>query len=66
VLDGWLCDFVPSEVTNCGWFRNNMWLHTDQSPLKKGLHCIQSWVNLEDTGTGDATLCFWDNSRLVR
>lgn len=39
-MDG-VC-LVPSQYTN----RNKSWLHVDQAPTKKGLRCIQGYVNL--------------------
>lgn len=53
---------LPPEVTGRGWFRNNIWMHTDQSPTKKGLHCIQGLINLYPVNEGDATLCVIEGS----
>lgn len=53
---------LPPEVSRRGWFRGSQWLHTDQSPTKKGLHCIQGLVNLYPVNEGDATLTFLDGS----
>lgn len=44
----------PVEITN--YRSTRPWFHTDQGNRKKGLQCIQSFVNLEDCTTNDA--CF--------
>ena len=44
----------PIEITK--YTSKRQWYHTDQSNKKKGLHCVQSFVNLENTTIGDA--CF--------
>ena len=58
---------LPPEQTKRGWYRGNDWLHTDQAAHRRGLHCVQGWINLEDTDEGDATLCvrrnpLWDKT----
>lgn len=53
---------LPPEVTRRGWHRNNIWMHTDQSSTKKGLHCIQGQVNLYPVNEGDATLAVLEGS----
>lgn len=52
----------PPEVTNKGWYRNNMWYHTDQSYTRNDFECIQSWVTAYDVKKNDATLAFLENS----
>lgn len=52
----------PPEKTGKGWFRNNNWLHTDQSYTRNNLECIQSWITANDVNDGDATLTFLENS----
>lgn len=48
----------PPEVTGCGWQpADKMWLHTDQSEKKAGLHSIQGLANFATVSEGDATLC---------
>ena len=47
---------LPPEQTNRGWYRGNDWFHTDQSPLKIGLKCVQGIVTLYDVNKGDASL----------
>lgn len=55
--------YLPPEITGIGFYdKKNEWLHTDQSPNKKGFHCIQGMVNLYDTEEGDATLCVLEGS----
>ena len=57
------CSFgVPPEETNRGWNRNNTWYHCDQSPIRPGFECVQSWINAYDTNEGDATLVILENS----
>ena len=53
---------LPPEITNKGWFRNNLWYHTDQSFLKPDFKCIQSWVTGLDINENDATLTFMESS----
>lgn len=53
---------LPPEDTNRGWYLGNDWMHTDQSPIKKGLHCIQGLVNLYPVNDGDATLTILESS----
>jgi hypothetical protein len=48
---------LPHEVTKRGYFRGNLWMHTDQSYTRNNFECIQSWVTAEDVdGDKDATL----------
>jgi len=48
----------PPEVTGIGWqAAGKMWLHTDQSDKKTGLHSIQGLANFATVAEGDATLC---------
>lgn len=35
---------LPPEVTGRGWYKNNSWLHTDQSYCRNDLECIQGFV----------------------
>lgn len=55
---------LPPEDTKRGWYRKNIWMHTDQSSAKKGLHCIQGLINLYPVNEGDATLSILENSHL--
>lgn len=53
----------PPETTNFGWATHNKsWIHCDQSFLRNGLECVQSWVNAYDTNPGDATLTVLEGS----
>lgn len=52
---------LPPETTGRGWFKG-LWLHTDQSYLRNGLECIQSWVTAYDVDEGDATLAVLEGS----
>lgn len=55
---------MPPEVTKRGWSRKNhpFWFHTDQSYLRNGFECIQSWVTAQDVKKGDATLAVLEGS----
>jgi hypothetical protein len=64
-FDGASFHLPPESTNNKGWFRGNMWMHTDQSPNKKGLKCVQGVVNLLDVREGDATFCFYPGSHLL-
>jgi hypothetical protein len=64
---------LPPEETNKGWFRNNMWLHTDQSFTRNEFECAQAWVTALDVREGDAppgrcdsiaTLAFLEGSHI--
>lgn len=35
---------MPPETTGFGWYRENMWLHTDQSYQRPLFECVQSWL----------------------
>jgi hypothetical protein len=52
---------MPSEVTQIGWYKKN-WFHSDQSYLRNGLECIQSWATAFDVNDGDSTLAFYEGS----
>ena len=53
---------LPSEKTKRGWYRNNNWLHTDQSSKKQGMHCVQGLINLYPVNKHDATLSVMEGS----
>lgn len=55
---------LPPETTNRGWFKNNLWLHVDQSFTDNKFKCVQSWVTAFDINEGDATLAFLEKSHL--
>ena len=56
---------LPHEITKRGYYRNNNWLHCDQSFLRNGFECIQSWVTAFDVNEGDATLVVLEKSHLM-
>jgi ectoine hydroxylase-related dioxygenase (phytanoyl-CoA dioxygenase family) len=56
---------IPPEITNKGWFRDNLWFHTDQSYQEKRQKCVQGWVTGYDVNEGDATLCVLESSHLI-
>jgi hypothetical protein len=53
----------PPETTNFGWVTHTKsWIHCDQSFLRNGPECVQSWINAYDTNEGDATLTVLEGS----
>jgi hypothetical protein len=59
-FDGFNICFPPEQNDDFGWYdvdrTDSSWLHTDQRPEKKGLHCIQGLLNLRKVNKGDSTL----------
>lgn len=53
---------TPHENTNRGYFRKNLWYHTDQSYARNDFECLQSWVTACDVREGDSTLAFLESS----
>lgn len=53
---------LPPEKTHRGWYMNKNWFHTDQSFKKKGLQCVQGFVNLYPVNDKDATLAILERS----
>lgn len=53
---------LPHEITGRGWFKNNLWYHTDQSYLTTNFKCVQSWITGLDVNENDATLSFMESS----
>lgn len=56
---------LPPEQTGKGFFRNNLWFHTDQSYCDSSFMCIQGMVTLWDVDEGDATLACWPGSHNI-
>lgn len=52
----------PPEKTNRGWYRKNLWYHSDQSFTRNNLECVQSWITGTDVEKNDATLAFYEKS----
>ena len=53
----------PEKRAKKGFFDiQNTWFHTDQSSHKQGLHCVQSYINLEEAAEGDGCLSALLNS----
>lgn len=52
----------PHEITKRGYYKNNDWLHSDQSYLRPDFECVQSWVTAKDVNEGDASLTLLLNS----
>lgn len=42
--------------------RNEAWEHIDQSPLRRGLHCVQGIINLSKSGPEDGGLMVYPGS----
>lgn len=53
---------MPPETTKKGNFKGNVWMHTDQSPLRSEFECVQSWATALDVNPGDATLTVLEGS----
>lgn len=53
---------LPPEITGRGWYRENDWLHTDQSYTRNTFECAQAWVTSENVDIGDATLVVLEKS----
>ncbi len=53
---------LPPEDTNRGYFKNNYWLHCDQSFTRNNFECVQSWLTGYDVNEDDATLLIIENS----
>lgn len=55
---------LPPEVTGRGWYKQD-WLHVDQAYTNSGPQCVQSYVNLLDTHSDDATTTVLLGSHLL-
>lgn len=51
--------YIPKKCNK----KNKSWTHTDQSPLKKGVHCYQGLVSL--TENKERTLIVYEQSHLI-
>ena len=51
-----LVSFDAMSIMRPTYTKSTGWFHTDQSPMKKGLHCVQGFINLEDTSESDGSL----------
>ncbi len=47
---------IMKPPTEGGSTYSSSWLHVDQGPKKKGLHCIQGFMNLEETTENDGSM----------
>jgi hypothetical protein len=54
----------PHEITNWRWYKNKVWLHTDQSFKDNDFKCVQSCVTAYDVNKYDATLTFLQKNHL--
>jgi len=53
---------IPPEITKRGWFKDNLWLHSDQSFTDNRFKCVQAWVTGLDVNENDGTLAFLEKS----
>ncbi|KAI6647346.1 hypothetical protein LOD99_12342 [Oopsacas minuta] len=53
---------LPPEETKRGWYKNNKWLHSDQSFTRNKLECIQGWVTGYNVNEHDASLTVLEGS----
>jgi hypothetical protein len=58
-------NMYPSLPTSSKPSRERPWLHTDQTPLRKGFHCVQGYVDLYGTGPLDGGLVVCPGSHLA-
>ena len=57
-----MCVLRPAELVKGIQTNDSHWFHTDQSPKKKGFHCVQGILNLEDVGSEDASFACYPKS----
>lgn len=62
-FDG-MCVMKSPELMGKASRLETSWFHTDQSPLKEGLHCVQGFINLEEAGEEDGCLKVYKKSHL--
>lgn len=53
---------LPPEQTGRGWYKNNNWMHVDQSYTRNNFECVQSFLTANEIREGDATLTFLEGS----
>ena len=49
-------NMYPARSSTAAPSKEGLWLHTDQTPLRKGFHCVQGYVDLYGTGPLDGGL----------
>ena len=57
-----MCMLRPAELVEGIQKDYSYWFHTDQSPKKKGFHCVQGVLNLEEVSIDDATFACYPKS----
>lgn len=62
-FDGLSIHFPP-ETTGRGWYRDNGWLHVDQSYTRNGFECVQGFISAWDIEEKDASFTFLEKSHL--
>lgn len=60
-FDGLSIHFPP-ETTGRGWYRDNGWLHVDQSYTRNGFECVQGFISAWDIEDQDASFTFLEKS----
>jgi len=58
-FDG-ICVMLPTEIGKTK--EEKSWFHFDQSPIKDGFHCVQGFINLQDTSENDGCLMIYPKS----
>lgn len=53
---------LPHEKTKKGYYKNNNWMHVDQSFTRNDFECVQSFLTANEIREGDATLAFLESS----
>lgn len=48
-----------------GWEARPAWEHVDQSPLRRGVHCVQGIINLSEAGPTDGGLIVYPGSQAL-
>ena len=57
-------NMMPAPCETCKPMQIKNWLHSDQTPLLKGLHSIQGYIDFKGTGPLDGGLVVADGSHL--
>ena len=58
-FDG-VCAMLPNSISQAS--STSSWFHFDQSPKKNGLHCVQGFLNLQNTTESDGCFMVYPSS----